>query len=575
MASKRQRPKGAGTLYRRKPKGPWIARWFDHTGRRRETSTRTTDRVAAERILAKRVADAAIRRDGVIDARRDRYIEEARKTLAEHFTEYDDYLRVHVNPKTGFPATPEHRSYRQKHLKTVADALGWSKLEDLDRSKLEAWLAGKDTASMSARTRNTYALSWCAFGNWCVDTGRLVANPFTRLGRANERADRRRHRRALAVDELRRLIDAARRRPLAEYGRQPVKVPQAEGEPKKRASWTYEPVTPENIAKCEAAARERLKEKPELVARLEAIGRHRALIYKTLVLTGLRLNELRSLTIGDAMLDGDEPYVTLRPEHEKARRGADVLLRADLVADLTQHLAERLQDAQRDAIRERRPVPTHLSADTPLLTVSSDVLRVLNLDLVAAGLAARVRGKDRKGQPTWKIDKRDGRDRTFDLHGFRTTFNTLLAAAGVPLTTRRILMRHVAEGVTDEHYADAKLIDLRGALDRLPTLPLDGGPERQAQAATGTDGRQTAKMFGFCLSAYNPDSCGAIRRDSARVGDVSTERACAPAALCDVRNSLSAKEQSDAVRRGARGGRKAGDGIRTHDVQLGKLAFYH
>lgn len=86
----------------------------------------------------------------------------------------------------------------------------------------------------------------------------------------------------MTADELRRLIDAARRRPLAEYGRPPVKVPQEEGEPKKRASWTYEAVTPENITKCEAKARERLKEKPELVAQLEALGRRRALRYKAL-----------------------------------------------------------------------------------------------------------------------------------------------------------------------------------------------------------------------------------------------------------------------------------------------------
>ncbi|MBW7905253.1 MAG: hypothetical protein LC135_05565 [Phycisphaerae bacterium] len=49
MASKRQRPKGAGTLYRREPKGPWIARWYDHNRRRRETSTRATDKAAAQR----------------------------------------------------------------------------------------------------------------------------------------------------------------------------------------------------------------------------------------------------------------------------------------------------------------------------------------------------------------------------------------------------------------------------------------------------------------------------------------------------------------------------------------------
>ncbi len=568
MASKRQRPKGAGTLYRREPKGPWIARWYDHNGRRREASTRTTDKAAAERILAKRVADTAIRRDGVISAAQDRYIEESRKTLAEHFAEHDDYLRVHINRKTGFPATPEHRSHRQKHLQTVADALEWSKLEDLDRSKLEAWLAGQDAAGMSARTRNTYALSWCAFGNWCVDTGRLVANPFTRLGRANERADRRRHRRALAVDELRRLIDAARRRPLAEYGRPPVTVPQMEGEPKKRASWTYDPVTPENIAKCEANARERLKEKPELVAQLEGLGRQRALTYKTLVLTGLRLNELRSLTVGVVDLDGREPTAALAPENEKARRGADIPLRNDLAADLRAHLSERLQDAQRDAIRARRPVPARLPTEAPLLVVSSEILRVLDLDLVAAGLAERVRGKDRKGKPSWKIDKRDERGRTFDMHAFRTTFNSLLAAAGVPLTTRRILMRHAAEGVTDEHYADTKLIDLRGALDRLPALPLDGKPERQAQSATGTDDATAASGVRELSPRLFPRQ---LQRDSARFSAQAVGEGSTPAALCGSRNSLRVQEQSDATRRGAKGGRTAGDGIRTHDVQLGKI----
>jgi integrase len=260
-----------------------------------------------------------------------------------------------------------------------------------------------------------------------------------------------------------------------------------EGEPRKRASWTYEPVTPANIVECEAKACERLKEKPELVAQLEALGRQRALTYKALVLTGLRLNELRSLAVGVVDLDGREPTAALAPENEKARRGAEIPLRSDLAVDLSQHIAERLQDAQRDAIRERRPVSARLPAETPLLPIPADAIRVLDLDLVAAGSAQRVRGTDRKGMPCWKIDKRDKRGRTFDIHAFRTTFNSLLAAASIPLTTRRILMRHAAEGVTDEHYADVKLIDLRGALDQLPALPLDGQLEPQAQSATGTD----------------------------------------------------------------------------------------
>ena len=56
------------------------------------------------------------------------------------------------------------------------------------------------------------------------DTRRLVgkligACCFARLAKADERADRRRQRRAMTEDELTRLLDVARRRPLAEYGR--------------------------------------------------------------------------------------------------------------------------------------------------------------------------------------------------------------------------------------------------------------------------------------------------------------------------------------------------------------------
>jgi len=41
----------------------------------------------------------------------------------------------------------------------------------------------------------------------------------------------------------------------------------------------------------------------------------------------------------------------------------------------------------------------------------------------------------------------------------------------VPLTTRRILMRHAAAGVTDEHYSDARLIGFCvGRSNKLPAL---------------------------------------------------------------------------------------------------------
>ena len=60
MAGKRRRGNGQGTLYRRTDHGPWLAAWYDHNDKRVERSTRTTDKAAAERILAKRVTDVAL-----------------------------------------------------------------------------------------------------------------------------------------------------------------------------------------------------------------------------------------------------------------------------------------------------------------------------------------------------------------------------------------------------------------------------------------------------------------------------------------------------------------------------------
>ena len=105
-----------------------------------------------------------------------------------------------------------------------------------------------------------------------------------------------------------------------------------------------------------------------------------------------------------------------------------------------------------------------------------------------------------------------------DVHSLRTTFNSLLAAAGVPLTTRRILMQHAAAGITDEHYTDRTLIDLRGALDLLPALPLDGeSPASERYAATGTDDGQPLEAIGnsVCCAVYSAPGRSDVSRASA------------------------------------------------------------
>lgn len=60
-----RRGNGTGTLFRRTPKGAWLMRWFDEEGRRRERSTRTTNRRAAECILEQVTSRVALSKSGV------------------------------------------------------------------------------------------------------------------------------------------------------------------------------------------------------------------------------------------------------------------------------------------------------------------------------------------------------------------------------------------------------------------------------------------------------------------------------------------------------------------------------
>src|ERR1039457_7704408 len=110
--------------------------------------------------------------------------------------------------------------------------------------------------------------------------------------------------------------------------------------------------------------------------------------------------------------------------------------------------------------------------DMPLFTVPAGLLRILDRDLKAAGIA--------------KVDERG---RTLDVHALRTTFGTLLSKGGVAPRTAQAAMRHSDIRLTMGVYTDPKLLDVRGALDALPVLSLDVGlTTPEAGKATGTDG---------------------------------------------------------------------------------------
>ncbi len=193
------------TVFRRKGSTNWVIHYFDAQGRRREKSARTTDRRAADRIASKLEADVALRREGVIDGRQDRFATEERKPLAKHVTEYLEHCR-------GKGLASHTVKCKERHLVRLMRESGASRLSDLTLESVERMLASHRASGSASRTVNTWRETFRAFGNWCRKTGRLNVHPLDLLPKFDEHRDRRRIRRPLSDDEFSRLLDVAEAR---------------------------------------------------------------------------------------------------------------------------------------------------------------------------------------------------------------------------------------------------------------------------------------------------------------------------------------------------------------------------
>ena len=247
------------------------------------------------------------------------------------------------------------------------------------------------------------------------------------------------------------------------------------------------PLTLDGLQSAVLRARRRLAKNPELITGPERLGRERALIYKTFVLTGLRKGELASITVGQLELAGPMPRIVLDAADEKNRQGSTIPLRADLATDLNACLSDV-------------PVPqtlrlnkNHGTVDPKqkIFTVPAGLVRILNGDLSAAG-----------------IDNADERGRTIDVHARRTSFGTLLSKGGVAPRTAQAAMRHSTIDLTMNTCTDPKLLDVQGALNALQALDLNPRStiDRQTMRATGTDDRDARPDTRHSVIAVAPNS---------------------------------------------------------------------
>ena len=382
----------------------WYVRYRDSSGKMRRESTGCRDRQAAEKVLADILADTEKVKSGVMSSQEMAASTGLEAPIEKHIKSYLSHLAVKII--RGRRVSPRHVKYVGEKLQRIIAECRFATLKDLDRKTIQRWMSKLSHTKLSSRTVNMHRAAIIAFCNWCVAEGRLIVNPLAGLPKIQE-AEPVRKRRPLAEDEISRLLEAAQKRPLQEA--LTIRTGKNKGKP---------------LAKVKPAERQRL----------ERIGLERALIYKFMMLTGLRRGETASLTVGSLCLDEANPYVSIEGKHAKSGRSSILPLRADLADDLRKHI-------------------THISGNTPLFNIKLNFLRSFNLDLAAAGIA-----------------KVDSQGRTVDVHSLRHTFATLLARNGVSPAVAQKLMRHSDIRLTMNTYTQLDLADTAGAVAALPEM---------------------------------------------------------------------------------------------------------
>jgi hypothetical protein len=190
-----------------------------------------------------------------------------------------------------------------------------------------------------------------------------------------------------------------------------------------------------NKGKYVANIKEHVKQKRIL------LGIERALIYKIFLTTGLREDELRTLTIAQLYLDNDKPFAQLHPEDEKNREGNKIPFTPDLAEEIRQWI-------KGGEVRDGKVAPSE-----NVFYVPDGLIKILNRDLKWAG-----------------IEKKDFRGKTLDVHAMRHTYGTNLTLQKVSPRLVQKAMRHNAIDLTMNTYTDADLIDVFEAQKMLPKL---------------------------------------------------------------------------------------------------------
>jgi len=369
----------------------WI-QYFDQSGKRRQVKG-FTDRSLSTELAAKLEAEVRARKTGLVDPDLERAADQRRLPIDNHIKAFRKAIAHN---------TPKYVNLIVARVNKVLHGCGFECLADVDREAVVDFLAKhREQENLGNRSYNHYGDALDAFGRWLVSDKRSLFNPFENLPRLNPEIDVRHKRRALSNEDLAKLVRAAQnsKKPVQRYP-----------------------------------------------------GELRAKLYQVAFLTGLRRNELSSLTPRSFKLDDEQPTVTVEAAFSKHRRKDILPLHPELVEIL------------------RGWLPT-MGPEEPLFPrlAKKKTYTMVQRDLKAAGIP---------------YETAEG---MADFHASgRHSYITGLLKSGASVTEAKELARHTDVRMTMK-YTHVGLKDQARALANLPS-PL-GRPSPPANGSPATEFR--------------------------------------------------------------------------------------
>ncbi len=512
--ARNKRSSNSGTLFKRSPRGPWIARWVESRTSRPERSTKTTDRALATRILAQWVEEAMLRRSGLVDARAESLSRHESAPIREHLAAFLAYL----NTKGTAPDTID------AHERNILRLIESAHVESIDDLSPAVVLAAANTlrtpsptrpTGLSLKTINHSIGSIRGFSRWLASERRARVDELAGLRGFNADTDRRRIRRDLSADELSRLIAAAARLPVAI-----VPWPERGGDGVRRI----------------VRRRVRLPD--------------RAWAYRLAGGTGFRAGEIASLTPASFDLDADTPTVTVEAAYSKHRRRDVQPIRRDLAELLAPWLAGKAAG-----------VPVCPMPDGKAAAILRADLRTARAAWIREGATPTER-RARRDDSSF-LRPVDASGRVADFHSLRTTYISRVVDTGASVKVAMELARHSDPKLTMRTYARVGLRSLGTVLDSMPgEKPGNPRPERNILRATGTT---SAAPIGPDNPRLNPRQSGreSLRSASARCDATNP----GPIGLSLTQPHVSTGER-DVLRSDAIGSKNAEGRTRTADLRV-------